>query len=125
MKLLLQYLGVGVAGFFGAIARVAVARLFGQFSFPLGTMVINVSGSFLLGWFLTFMTVHYPVSDTTRLVIGSGFVGAFTTFSTFMYESGQLMDQGAQWKAVMNLGLSLLLGLLAVRLGIAIAHRGS
>ena len=126
MKLLLQqYLAIGVAGFVGAISRVAVASIFGRLNirFPLGTLFINVSGSLFLGWFLTFATDRYPVSDTTRLAIGAGFVGAYTTFSTFMFESNRLADDGAGLEALLNLLGSLALGLIAVRLGIAIARR--
>lgn len=124
MRLLVQYLAVGAAGFLGAIARVAVGTLFGQLNvrFPLGTLVINVVGSLFLGWFLTFATERYPISDTARLAIGAGFVGAFTTFSTFMFESSRLAEDGAGLAAMANLIGSVVLGLLAVRLGIAIAH---
>lgn len=126
MKILAQYLAVGVAGFVGAIVRVAIATLFGRLGvrFPLGTLFINVSGSLFLGWFLTYATERYPLSDTARLAIGAGFVGAYTTFSTFMFESSRLVDDGAGIEAILNLLLSLMLGLLAVRLGIILGHRG-
>lgn len=125
MKALLQYLAVGAAGFLGAITRVAVASLFGRLNvrFPLGTLFINITGSFFLGWFLTFITDRYPVTDTTRLAIGAGFVGAYTTFSTFMFESTRLADDGAALEAIVNLAASVLLGLIAVRLGIMLARR--
>jgi CrcB protein len=121
--LLLRYLAVGAAGFVGAIARVLVATLFGRLNirFPLGTLVINVTGSLFLGWFLTYVGTR-NVSDITRLAIGAGFVGAYTTFSTFMYESSRLADEGAGLEALLNLLGSLVLGILAVRLGMLIAR---
>lgn len=121
--LLLRYLAVGAAGFMGAISRVMVGSMFGRFSgrFPLGTMVINLSGSLFLGWFLTH-AANRNISDTAKLAIGAGFVGAYTTFSTFMYESNWLIDQGAAFKAIVNLVGSLILGLIAVRLGMYIAR---
>jgi CrcB protein len=121
--LLLRYLAVGAAGFVGAIARVLVATLFGRLNirFPLGTLVINVTGSMFLGWFLTYVGSR-NVSDITRLAIGAGFVGAYTTFSTFMYESSRLADEGAGLEALANLLGSLVLGILAVRLGMLIAR---
>ena len=122
MKLLLQYLAVGIAGFIGAILRVAVGRLFSQNRFPFGTLVINVTGSLFLGWFTTFVTERYPISDIKRLAIGAGFVGAYTTFSTFMFETTKLAEDGAGLPATMNLVVSVVLGLLAVRLGIIIAR---
>src|SRR5258708_39703958 len=115
--ILVRYLAIGLAGFAGAISRVLVATLFGRWfniRFLLGTVFINVSGSLFLGWFLTHIATR-NVSDTARLAIGAGFVGAYTTFSTFMFESTQLSDEGAQIQAIMNLVGSLLLGLLAVR----------
>ncbi len=122
--LLLRYLAVGAAGFAGAVTRYLIATLFGSLgkAFPIGTLVINVSGSLFLGWFLTYCTSR-SVADMTKLAIGTGFVGAYTTFSTFMWESNSLAsDQGAGLLAIMNLLGSLILGILAVRLGIAIAH---
>jgi CrcB protein len=110
---------IGLAGFVGAVARWLVARLFGQFNihFPLGTLVINITGSLFLGWFLTHAARH-QFSDATRVAIGVGFVGAYTTFSTYMFESNALLDDGAIIKSCLNLFGSLVLGILAVRLGI-------
>jgi len=121
--LLLRYLAVGAAGFVGAIARVVIATLFGRINirFPIGTLFINVTGSLFLGWFLTYVGTR-NVSDMTRLAVGAGFVGAYTTFSTFMYESSRLADEGAGLEAVINLLGSLILGILAVRFGIALAR---
>jgi fluoride exporter len=126
MKVLIQSLAVGAAGFVGALARWGVASLFGRLlpmRFPLGTFVINISGSFFLGWFLTFVSVRYPISDTMRLAIATGFVGAYTTFSTFMYESTRLGDEGAWFEAILNLLGSLIVGLIAVKLGMILARR--
>lgn len=126
MKILIQYLAVGSGGFLGAILRLLVStvcgRLFGT-SFPIGTFIINVSGSFFLGWFLTAVGERLVVSDAVRLGIAVGFVGAYTTFSTFMYESSGLLEEGAGIKAIVNLLGSLLIGILAVRLGMYVAGR--
>jgi CrcB protein len=126
MKTLIgQCLAVGCAGFFGAIARLLIgmavgARLAG---FPLGTLVINLSGSFFLGWFYGFTASRIGFSDTWRLAVGTGLLGAYTTFSTFMYESDALMRQGAWLKASGNIVGSVVLGLLALRLGAYMASR--
>lgn len=121
--MLLRFLYVGLAGFVGAIARVAVVILFGRLNirFPLSTLFVNITGSLFLGWFLTHFATR-GLSDTMRLSIGSGFVGAYTTFSTFMYESNALADEGAGFQALANLIGSLVLGILAVRLGMLIAR---
>jgi CrcB protein len=121
--LLLRYIAVGAAGFVGTIARFFVGTAFGRLglSFPVGTLFINVSGSMFLGWFMAHISSR-GVSDTMRLAIGVGFVGGYTTFSTFMYESNKLADDGARLQAAMNLVGSLVLGILGVRLGIALGR---
>ena len=126
MKLLVQYLAVGAAGSVGAMLRLAVSSFCGQWfgtAFPIGTLVINLSGSLFLGWFLTLIGERFIVSDTLRMAVAVGFVGAYTTFSTFAYESNSLLEDGAAVKALVNLVGSLVLGLLAVRLGIWLAGR--
>lgn len=123
MKFPLLALFIGIAGFVGSIMRWLVGRFFGQMNihFPLGTLVINITGSLLLGWFLAHAAKH-QVSDATRAIIGTGFVGAYTTFSTYMYESNALLYDNAEIKAYLNLLGSLALGIAAVRLGIWIAR---
>lgn len=126
MKLLIQCLAVGAGGSLGAVARFLVAtacgRMFGT-SFPVGTLVVNVAGSFVLGWFLAVIQERLTVSDTLRLAVAVGFVGAFTTFSTFAYETSSLLEDGSELKAMLNLLGSLILGLVAVRLGIELGSR--
>src|SRR5438105_4840977 len=124
MRFLTQMLAIGGAGFVGAVLRWLIGLAFGRWpttGFPVATMFINVSGSFFLGWFLTFATGRMQFPDTLRLAIGTGFVGAYTTFSTYMWESTRLSNDGAGLAAFVNLLGSLLLGLLAVRLGIVLA----
>jgi len=127
MKVLIQSLAIGLGGFAGALARWGVAMVFGRafptMQFPLGTFFINITGSLFLGWFLTFAGTRYPVSDTMKLAVATGFVGAYTTFSTFMYESTRLSDDGASLEAITNLVGSVIVGLLAVKLGMMIARR--
>ena len=126
MKLLIQYLAVGAAGSAGAMFRFFMAtfcgRLFGT-SFPYGTFIINITGSLFLGWFLTAIRERVDVSDTIRLAVAVGFVGAYTTFSTFAFESNSLLEDGSWIKAMVNVLGSLLAGLVAVRLGVALASR--
>lgn len=126
MKPLVEYFAVGAAGFFGAILRLFIGQLCGRLfgtTFPVGTFVINVAGSFLLGWFLTFAGDRLVVSETLRLAVAVGFIGAFTTYSTFMYESNTLWEQGSLFKALANVVFSLVFGLAALRLGVYVASR--
>jgi len=115
------YLLVGVGGFLGSNVRYLAARWIGAAvggRFPLGTFVINVTGSFLLGlvgWLVTQrLTIH---GETVRLLLGVGFLGGYTTFSTFEYETHALLEDGAWLIATANVVLSVFLGLVAVRLG--------
>jgi CrcB protein len=122
---LMPFLLVGIGGFIGAIARYVVAQLVGvlfETRFPLGTFIINVSGSFLLGILGTIVAQRVvPGSEAMRLALGVGFLGAFTTFSTFEFETHALLEDGSWLTATMNMFASLFLGLLAVRAGIVVA----
>ena len=126
MKILMHCLAVGAGGFLGALCRMGVAaasaRAFGR-GFPVGTFIINVGGSFLLGWFLARVARGWEVPQAAQLGVTVGFLGAYTTFSTFMYETDQLARGGAAWKASLYLLGSIALGLLAVRLGTLAGQR--
>jgi CrcB protein len=113
---------IGAGGALGAIARFLVNRLalewFGP-HFPYGTLFINLSGSFLVGLFLTALAERLAAAPEYRLFFAVGFLGAYTTFSTWTYESAGLLTEGASLAALFNLFGSLALGMLAVFLGIA------
>jgi CrcB protein len=125
MSTLWPYLLVGVGGFLGANARLLVARGVGtlvETRFPLGTFAINISGSFLLGVLGTIAARKLsPHSEALQLALGVGFLGAFTTFSTFEFETHALLEDGSWLTATMNMFGSLFVGLVAVRLGIVVA----
>jgi CrcB protein len=126
MPVLQQYLAVAIGGSLGAVARHLVASLSGRYltnAFPLGTFIVNVTGSLLLGWFLTVVHERVPVSDAFRLAVATGFVGAYTTFSTFAYETNLQLRLNLAGGALCNMVGSLVLGLLAVRLGIWLGGR--
>ena len=122
----MPYLLVGIGGFIGANARFVVARLVGtlfETRFPLGTFVINMSGSFLLGILGTIVAQKVlPNSEALRLALGIGFLGAFTTFSTFEFETHALLDDGSWLTAATNMVASLFVGLIMVRLGMVTAR---
>lgn len=124
MSMWMPYLLVGLGGFIGANARFVVARLVGaafETRFPLGTFVINVSGSFLLGVLGTVIALKVmPNSEAMRLALGVGFLGAFTTFSTFEFETHALLEDGSWLLATTNMIASLCVGLLALRAGIVV-----
>jgi len=120
-----RFLLVGVGGFLGAMARygvsLAAARLWSG-EFPLGTFAANVSGCFALGLFVTLSSERLGLDPGVRLMIATGFLGAFTTFSTFEYETHRLLETGAWGWAVLNAAASLAAGLAAVRLGVVLGR---
>jgi len=126
MKVLVNYLAVAAGGAVGTVCRFAIGalcgRLFGS-GFPIGTLLINVTGSFIIACFLTLVGQRMQVSEAARLAIAVGFVGGYTTFSTYMWESNALLQSGAAYKAIFNIAGSIVLGLLAVRLGIIVARK--
>lgn len=91
-------------------------------SFPWGTLVINVSGAFVLGLIFAAATERAIVPPEIRGPVMIGFIGAYTTFSTLMLESWRLVESGSWPGALANLGASAGLGLLAVVVGLAIGR---
>jgi CrcB protein len=115
--------GFVVAGAVGAPARYLLDDAISsrtQGVFPWGTLVINVSGSFLLG-LLTGLALFHGFPATPKLILGTGFCGAYTTFSTFTYETVRLAEEGAVNEAVRNALASLVLGAAAAAVGLAAA----
>jgi CrcB protein len=115
----LAWVGMALVGGLGALARFwldgAVSRRVGGV-FPAGTLAVNLTGSFALG-----VLVGAGVEGDALLVAGTGLVGAYTTFSTWMLETHRLGEDG-RWRALAaNVVLSLALGLAAVALGRALA----
>ena len=121
---MINYFIIGIGGFIGAITRYALATWIGQQwgrSFPLGTFVINVSGSFLIGLLMTLLAEKFMVNPQWRLLLVVGFLGAYTTFSTFEYETGGLLKDGEIMLATLNVVFSVFLGFVALKAGEVIA----
>jgi CrcB protein len=119
------YLLIGIGGFLGANARYLVAGWMTErygYSFPYGTLVINVSGSFVLGLFLALSTDRLIIHPHWRLFFAIGFLGGYTTFSAFSFESFSLLLERSFLLAVANMVGSVLLGQLAVLVGMLIAR---
>jgi CrcB protein len=89
-------------------------------AFPAGTLTINVTGSLLLG-LLTGLAAHHGLPPQTLTVLGTGLLGAYTTFSTFTYETVRLLEDGALLEAALNVLVSLALGLAAAAGGLGLA----
>lgn len=116
-------LALGLAGAAGAPARYLVDGLVQERTsgaFPLGTFLINVTGAFLLG-LLTGLALYHAFPSTPKTVLGSGFLGAYTTFSTFTYETVRLAEDGRHRAALANFVVSLVIPALAAGAGLALA----
>ena len=112
---------IGIGAFLGANARYLLGTWAAQkwgAAFPYGTLVINVSGSLVLGLFLAATTGRLAVDPRWRLVFAVGFLGAYTTFSTYTYESLQLLLTGNWPLGLLNIVGSNVLGLTAALAGI-------
>lgn len=115
---------VGVGGFIGSIARYLVSKLnvsLSLFSIPVGTLLVNICGSFLIGMFAALAT-RGIISAETRLLLVVGLCGGFTTFSTFSNENLTLIQTGHAGVAIVYACISVALGLLAVVLGYKLSN---
>ena len=121
-----RYLIVLFGGGVGSVARYIVgtqiAQRVGLRFPPLGTMVINITGSFLIGLLMTLLTQRLA-SPNWRLLLVVGFLGGYTTFSSFEYETLQAVQGGVIWMGLLNVVGSVVLGYLAVWLGMAIVRQ--
>ena len=100
-----RYLLVVVGGGTGALARyVAASAIMTRFGgkFPLGTLVINVTGSFLIGFLMTLLTERFEIDPRWRLLLVVGFLGGYTTFSSFEWETYTTVRDGALWAGMIN-----------------------
>jgi len=121
-----KYIFIGVGGALGALARCAINQIslpFSQTYHPLLTLLINISGSFLLGFLLRLFAKHWIVKPELRLGITTGFLGGYTTFSTMCKESVLFGLSGHTLFAVVYVAASVVFGLAAAWLGILAAKR--
>ena len=120
-----DFLAISLGAVLGANARYWLgawaAEKLGT-AFPYGTLIINVTGSLLLGFFLTPISGRYMVDTRWRMFAAVGFLGAYTTFSTYTYESVYLIMNGKAWTGLLNLFGSSILGAAAVTTGILLAQ---
>ncbi|MCF7825494.1 MAG: fluoride efflux transporter CrcB [Candidatus Marinimicrobia bacterium] len=118
-----KIIAVGVGGFLGAIGRYWISGLAQRLSdrFPLGTLSVNLLGSFLLGFFATLFLEKMMVNQELRLLLLVGLLGAFTTYSTFSLETLNLLRTGEWMFAGLNIVTNLAGTLIAVWAGVSIA----
>ena len=121
-----KYIFVMLGGAFGAVSRFVVGTFILRFYsslFPLGTFLINVTGSFLIGIFMTLFLNRPTISANWRLFVVTGILGGYTTFSTFEWETFTAFRGGAAAVALLNILLSVILGFGGVWIGVALSDR--
>jgi CrcB protein len=120
-----QILAIAGGGALGALGRfwmsAGIHRLAGR-GFPWGTLAVNALGSFMMGLLFVLLVDRLATGPEVRSAILVGFLGAFTTFSTFSVETVALIEAGFLWKAFLNMWVSLLLCLLACWLGVILGR---
>ena len=116
-----KWLSLIFGGVLGTVARYVLAgatyRAFGT-AFPYGTLAVNLVGCFLIGLFVTLAETKFLLGPNARMLLMIGFCGAFTTFSTYILESANLIRDGETLRALMNVVGSVVLGFVSFRLGI-------
>ena len=123
---MIRYLLVVIGGGTGALARyIGASAIMTRFGgrFPLGTLVINVTGSFLIGFLMTMLTERFKLDPNWRLLLVVGFLGGYTTFSSFEWETYTSVRDGGLWTGMLNVVSSVMLGYVAVMLGSILARR--
>lgn len=122
MRFLLVLLGGGIGSLARYTAGMAITGRFGS-HFPIGTMVINVTGSFLIGLIMTVITERLPGDLNWRPLLVTGFLGGYTTFSSFEWETYAAIRHGGLWIGIGNVFGSVILGYCAVWFGAALARK--
>ena len=125
MLSIVLWLWVALGGAIGAVSRYLVAGYVQKtagLAFPLGTMTVNVLGSFIIGFFIQYVLEYLATPPQVRALVVVGFLGAFTTFSSFSYETVSLLIEGEWLKALIYVLGTNLLCFAATFLGIALAR---
>jgi fluoride exporter len=119
-----RYLFIAIGGALGSVARfwigTTVAGRMGT-RFPFGTLVINITACLIIGLSVEILNRHTDLNPSWRFLIPIGFVGAYSTFSTYEWEIYSNLMQGAFWIAILYLTVSLVAGLIAVAAGVSLA----
>lgn len=122
--IMIWYIALGSAA--GGVTRFLlggfVQRALGT-TFPTGTLVVNITGSFLLGFLLRYALATPAVSPEMRALLTTGFCGGYTTFSTFSYETATLLEDGDHRRAIVYIVASIVISLLGTFAGFASASR--
>jgi CrcB protein len=120
-----RFLFIAIGAALGANARYLVglwaANRLGA-AFPYGTLIVNITGSFLLGFVITLTTERLAFSPETRLLLAVGFLGSYTTFSSYTVESLGLLRDSGLWPGLLNIVANNLIGIICAVLGVYLAR---
>lgn len=120
-----RYLFIAIGGALGSVARfwvgTTVAGRMGT-RFPFGTLLVNITACLIIGFSLELLNRHANLNPSWRFFVPIGFIGAYSTFSTFEWEIYSNLTQGAFWIAILYVTVSLVAGLIAVALGVSTAR---
>ena len=125
MRSLGQIIAIMLGGALGAVSRYGVSQFmaasFGR-SFPYGTLTVNVVGSFVMGYLSVYLMSKVNMDPMVRMTLVVGFLGAFTTFSTFSLDTLNLIESGFVTRAFLNIVLNVTCSLTAVWVGVILAR---
>ena len=121
----MAWLMVAVGGGLGSVLRYGAQRIAANYAGPetvMGTLAVNLAGSFILGFLMTLLLVRFPVSTEVRIFLTVGLLGGFTTFSTLSYQTVQLLETNSPIAAIGSLAANVILGLALAYAGILLAR---
>lgn len=117
----MKWISLVAGGVAGTLARYflagAIYQVFGT-AFPYGTLVVNLTGCFLIGFLACLAEEKFLLGPNARILLMIGFCGAFTTFSTFILETANLLRDGEAWRAFANVAVSVVIGFFFFWLGV-------
>ena len=117
---MIKLLNLMIGGSLGTLARYSLTHITYHFlgeGFPYGTLIVNLTGCFIIGILATFSSGTFFLTYNHRILLVTGFCGAFTTFSTFIFDSAHLVKEGEILKACLNIILSIGLGFVVFKVG--------
>ena len=122
---MVKFIYLIIGGTVGTISRYGLSGLVHKLlgaDFPYGTLAVNSAGCFIIGFLVALSEKKFVLGVNARVLLMIGFCGAFTTFSTFMLETSNLMDNGETMRAFMNLFLSIVIGFMVFRAGVMLGE---
>ncbi|MDQ2888945.1 MAG: fluoride efflux transporter CrcB [Gemmatimonadota bacterium] len=122
---MLIWLYVAAGSALGGVSRYVIGSALQTrigFAFPVGTLLVNITGSLLLGFIMRLAFGNTQMSPETRIFLTTGFCGGYTTFSTFSFETAGMLETGQYWRAAAYVTLSVVLSITATFAGFALAQ---